>query len=101
MTLHGRSIQQAIATSSGIGIIVAIPGALGYVVAGWDSSGLPPLSFGFVSLIGFLLLMPASLVTAKAGAATAHKLPKQLLERMFAAYLIFVSLRFILSLMHV
>jgi len=42
--------------------------------------------------------MPASLITAKVGAATAHKLPKQLLERMFAAYLIFVSFRFILSL---
>ena len=101
MTLHGRSIQQAIATSSGIGIIVAIPGALGYVVAGWGSSGLPPLSLGFVSLIGLLLLMPASLITANAGAATAHRLPKQQLERMFAAYLIFVSCQFILSLMHV
>jgi uncharacterized protein len=100
MTLHGRSIQQAIATSSGIGIIVAIPGALGYVVAGWDSSGLPPLSLGFVSLIGLLLLMPTSLITAKAGAATAHKVRKQMLERLFAAYLIFVSLRFVLSLIH-
>jgi uncharacterized protein len=99
MTLHGRSLQQAIATSSGIGIIVAIPGALGYVVAGWDKSGLPPLSLGFVSFIGLLLLMPASLATAKAGAATAHKLPKQLLAQAFAAYLIFVSGRFVFSLM--
>ena len=41
------------------------------------------------------------LITAKVGAATAHKFRKQLLERMFAAYLIFVSLRFILSLMQV
>jgi uncharacterized membrane protein YfcA len=97
MTLHGRSIQRAIATSSGIGIIVAIPGAIGYIVAGWGRSGLPPLSFGFVSLIGLLLLMPASLVTAKAGAALAHRLPKSLLERTFAAYLLFVSIRFIVS----
>jgi uncharacterized protein len=97
MTLHGRSIQRAIATSSGIGIIVAIPGALGYIVAGWGRSGLPPLSFGFVSLIGLLLLMPASLVTAKAGAALAHILPKTQLERAFAAYLLFVSARFIVS----
>lgn len=97
MTLHGRSIQRAIATSSGIGIIVAIPGAIGYIVAGWGRSGLPPLSFGFVSLIGLLLLMPASLVTAKAGVALAHSLPKTLLERTFAAYLLFVSIRFIAS----
>jgi len=97
MTMHGRTIQQAIATSSGIGIIVAVPGALGYVLAGWHKTGLPPLSLGFVSLIGFLLLMPTSLVTAKAGAALAHRLPKTLLERAFAAYLLVVSLRFILS----
>lgn len=98
MTMHGRSIQQAIATSSGIGIIVAIPGALGYVVAGWHTTGLPPLSLGFVSLIGFLFLMPTSLITAKAGAALAHTLPKAVLERAFAAYLLIVSLRFMLSL---
>jgi uncharacterized membrane protein YfcA len=98
MTLHGRSIQRAIATSSGIGIMVAIPGALGYVIAGWGRSGLPPLSFGFVSLIGFILLMPTSLLTARAGAALAHKLPKLVLERVFAGYLLFVSLRLVLSL---
>jgi uncharacterized membrane protein YfcA len=101
MTLHGRPLQQAIATSSGIGIIVAIPGALGYVLAGWGRSGLPPLSFGFVSLVGLLLLVPTSLVTAKAGAAAAHKIPKQLLAYLFAAYLILVSARFILSVMSV
>jgi uncharacterized membrane protein YfcA len=101
MTLHGRPLQQAIATSSGIGIIVAIPGALGYVLAGWGRSGLPPLSVGFVSLVGLLLLVPTSLVTAKAGAAAAHKLPKQVLAHLFAAYLILVSARFILSVMSV
>jgi len=100
MTMHGRSIQQAIATSSGIGIVVAIPGALGYAIAGWQKTGLPPLSLGFVSLIGFLLLMPMSLVTAKVGAALVHRLPKALLERAFAAYLLAVSLRFIFSLAH-
>jgi len=98
MTLHGRSIQRAIATSSGIGIIVAIPGTLGYVIAGWGKSGLPPLSFGFVSLIGLVLLMPASLLTARAGAALAHTLPKRLLEQAFAGYLLFVSLRLVVSL---
>jgi uncharacterized protein len=97
LTLHGRPLQQAIATSSGIGIIVAIPGALGYVLAGWGRSGLPPLSLGFVSLIGLLLLLPTSLATARAGAAAAHMLPKQLLARAFAGYLILVSLRFLVS----
>jgi uncharacterized protein len=101
LTLHGRSLQQAIATSSGIGIIVAIPGALGYILAGWGKSGLPPLSLGFVSFIGLLLLLPTSLITAKAGAAAAHLLPKDVLARAFAAYLVLVGLRFVLSTMSV
>jgi uncharacterized membrane protein YfcA len=98
MTMHGRPLRRAIATSSGIGVIVSVPGALGYAIAGWDHAGLPPYSIGFVSLIGLVLLIPASLVTAKVGATLAHTLPRVILERAFAAYLLLVSLRFVLSL---
>jgi len=98
MTMHGKPLQRAVATSSGIGIIVSIPGALGYAIAGWQKAGLPPFSLGFVSLIGFALLIPTSLVTAKAGATLAHTLPKVVLERTFATYLLLVSARFSLSL---
>jgi uncharacterized membrane protein YfcA len=98
LTMHGTSLQRAIATSSGIGIVVSIPGTLGYAIAGWHHAGLPPLSLGFVSLMGLFLLIPTSLITARAGAALAHTLPKLVLERMFAAYLVVVSLRFALSL---
>ena len=98
LTMHGTPLQRAIATSSGIGIVVSIPGTLGYAIAGWHHAGLPPLSLGFVSLVGLFLLIPTSLITAKAGAALAHTLPKIVLERIFAAYLFVVSLRFAFSL---
>ena len=35
MTFHGRSIHQAIATSSGLGALIAVPATLGYIYAGW------------------------------------------------------------------
>jgi uncharacterized membrane protein YfcA len=94
MSLHGRGIHQSVATSSGIGVLVSLPGALGYMLAGWDKGGLPPLSLGFVSIIGLMLLMPTSLVTAKFGAALAHRLPKSHLELALAGYLLAVSARF-------
>jgi uncharacterized protein len=99
MALHGRAIHQAVATSSGIGVLVSLPGALGYVAAGWDKVGLPPFSIGFVSVIALMLLMPTSFATAKVGAALAHKLSKAHLELAFAVYLLAVSARFSLSLL--
>ena len=31
MTLHGRPMHQAVATSSGVGVLIAVPGTIGYV----------------------------------------------------------------------
>ena len=98
MTLHGRAIHQAVATSSGVGVMVSLPGAIGYMAAGWDKTGLPPYSIGFVSIAAVLLLMPASLLTAKLGALVAHSASKHRLEVAFAAYLILVSAHFCASL---
>jgi len=67
---------------------------LGYVLAGWDKIGLPPLSLGYVSLIGLLLVTPTSFATARMGACLAYKISKRQLELAFAAYLVAVSFRF-------
>jgi uncharacterized protein len=79
--------------------MVSIPGALGYMAAGWDQIGLPPFSIGFVSLVAVLGLMPASFFTASLGARLAHHVPKRRLELCFASYLIVVGGQFGLSLM--
>ena len=59
MMLYRRPIHQAVATSSGLGILISIPGALGYIYAGWPKMDvLPPFSLGFVSLIAIALFVP-------------------------------------------
>src|ERR1700746_909044 len=35
MTFYGRPIHQAVATSSAFAVLISIPGAIGYVYAGW------------------------------------------------------------------
>jgi uncharacterized membrane protein YfcA len=97
LSLYRFPIHAAVATASGVGLIVSIPGTLGYVITGWGHPGLPPLSMGYVSLIGFALLMPLSLMTVRYGVSLAHQLSKRQMEMALSAYLIIISLRFIAS----
>ena len=99
MMFYNRPIHQAVSTSAGMGVLISIPGAIGYIFAGWDKSGLPPLSFGFVSLVGVILFAPVSMWTAPLGVKLAHTLPKRTLELSVGVFLLLVSSRFVLSLL--
>lgn len=100
MTLHGRSIHRAVATSAGLGVPITIAGTLGFMLAGWPKQALmPPLSIGFVSLIGFALMAPVSSFTAGYGARLAHALPKRWLEIGFGIFLLSVSVRFVIGIL--
>jgi uncharacterized membrane protein YfcA len=100
LTLYGQPMQRAVATSAGIGVPITIAGAIGYMIAGWSyQAQLPPLSIGFVSLIGFALMAPVSSYTASYGVRLAHWLPRRRLEIAFGLFLALVSLRFLISLL--
>lgn len=99
LTLYGKSIHQAVATSSGLGVPITIVGTVGYILAGLPHQALlPPLSLGFVSLIGLVVMAPVSSFSAPYGARLAHRLSRRTLEVAFSVFLLLVSLRFLLSL---
>jgi uncharacterized membrane protein YfcA len=98
LTLYGKPLHNAVATSAGLGVPITIVGALGYMSAGWPQEALlPPLSLGFVSLIGLVVMAPLSSLTAPYGARLAHRLSHRALEVVFAIFLLLVSLRFVIS----
>jgi len=99
MTLYGRSMHQAIGTSAGTGALIAVPGVIGYAWAGWGVPGLPPLSVGYVNLIGVLLVFPISVYVAPLGVRVAHVMDKRQLEVTFGIFMQLVALRFLLSLL--
>jgi uncharacterized membrane protein YfcA len=100
MTLYGRTMQEAVATSSGLGVPITIAGTIGYMIAGWPHRAvLPPLSIGFVSLIGFALMAPVSSYTANWGVRLAHWLPRRGLEIGFGIFLLVAAGRFLVSLL--
>jgi uncharacterized membrane protein YfcA len=99
LTGYGQSMQRAVATSAGIGVPITIAGTLGYMLAGWQHlAQLPPLSIGYVSVIGVVLMAPVSSFTASYGVRLAHWLPRRTLEIAFGLFLGVASLRFIVSL---
>jgi uncharacterized membrane protein YfcA len=99
LTVHAQPILNAVATSAGIGVPIAIAGTIGYIAAGLlHQALLPPLSLGFVSVIGVVAIAPISSYVAPLGARLAHAMPKRWLELGFAAYLLLVGARFLVSL---
>lgn len=99
MTLFGRPIHQAVATSAGVGVLISVPGVIGYVWAGWGDPYLPVGSTGFVNWIAFATIIPVTMVAAPVGASIAHALKKRHLEIGFGLFMLFVAARFFYSLL--
>ncbi|MBD3775409.1 MAG: sulfite exporter TauE/SafE family protein, partial [Rhodobacteraceae bacterium] len=92
MTLCGNSIHRSIGTSSGVGVIIAVPGMIGFMAIGLGSAGLPYGSLGYVNLPATLAIVATSVITAPWGVAAAHKLSPALLTRIFGIYLLVIGI---------
>ena len=78
---------------------ITIAGTVGYILAGLPhEASLPPLSIGFVSMIGVAVMAPISSLVAPYGARLAHALPKRQLEIAFGLFLLAAATRFLVSL---
>jgi len=93
LTLFGTPIHRAVGTSAGFGLVIAIPGTIGFIIAGWGKPGLPPYSLGYVSLLAFALIVPLTVLAAPWGAKLAHALSQSALRKAFALFLGITSIR--------
>ncbi len=99
LTLYGKSIHAAVATSAGLGVPITVAGTVGFMLAGLPHRALlPPLCIGYVSLVGFVVMAPISSYVAGFGARLAHKTPRRRLEIIFGLFLAAMAARFIASL---
>lgn len=100
LTLHGYDIRRAISTAAGVGVLIALPGTLGYVAAGWGKPGLPADALGYVSLLTFALTIPTTLLTTRLGVRLAHRLPRRVLELGFGLFLLTICARFVFDILN-
>ncbi|WP_198369079.1 sulfite exporter TauE/SafE family protein [Roseomonas rosulenta] len=98
LSMFGYPIRQAVATASAFGLIISIPATIGFVLGGWNDARVPPFSLGYVSLIGFALIAPTSILATPWGVKLAHTISPLWLKRAFAVFLAVTSLRMFWSL---
>lgn len=93
----GVPMRTAIGTAAMIGIPLAVVGTIGYLISGWNVPGLPPYTFGFVSVIALVGLVSGSIFTAPFGARLAHRLPVLALKRVFACLLYVLATKMLMT----
>lgn len=100
LSLYGQPIHTAVGISAGVGVIISLVGTAGFIIAGLPFQALmPPLSVGYVSLLGVALMAPVSALVAPYGARIAHALSRRKLELAFGIFLWTIAFRFIVSLL--
>lgn len=93
LTLLARPIHLAVGTASLLGLVIGIPGTVGFIATGFGHPALPPGSLGFVNLIGFVVIAPATYFSAPLGARIAHSLQRRHLSIVFGVFLFIVAAR--------
>jgi uncharacterized membrane protein YfcA len=91
MTWCNVKVHHAIGTSAAIGFPIALAGTVGYMIAGYDATGLPDGSLGFIYLPALAGTVIASVLAAPFGAQVAHSLPVATIRKVFAVVLILLS----------
>lgn len=93
LTLFNQPIHRAVGTAALFGLVISLPATAGYIITGWNDARLPPGSLGYVSLVGFALIAPATVLAAPIGARIAHGLTQKRLGMLFGAFLVIASVR--------
>jgi uncharacterized membrane protein YfcA len=91
MTWCNVKVHHAIGTSAALGFPIALAGSVGYMISGYNATGLPAGSFGFIYLPALAATVVTSMLVAPVGAKVAHSLPVATIKKVFAGVLILLS----------
>lgn len=92
------NIKKAIGCASLCGVVIASFGTAGFIFGGWGQAYLPEYSLGYVYLPATLGIVITSMLTAPIGAKLTTKLDTPKLKKIFAIFLVLVSIRMIIGL---
>ena len=87
---HQVAMRNAVAISSACGLPIALVGTISYAILGWQKTGLPEGSVGYIYMPAFLGIVMSSMLTAPIGAKLASRLPTKQLKRYFSILLFVV-----------
>lgn len=95
--MAGRTTHKAVGTSAALGVVVAVPASIGFIIGGMALTGRPPFSLGYISLPALAIITPITMLAAPLGAKLAHRLSQRTLALIFAAFLLASGGRMVLA----
>jgi len=98
LTLYNYPAHKAVGTASAIGLIISLPGALTMLLLGNTPNDAPAGTFGLINFIGFLCIVPLTVIFAPVGVSMAAKLNATKLKKVFAIVLFITGLRMLIQL---
>lgn len=91
LTWRNHVMTQAVATSSALGLPIAITGTLGYLLNGWHHTDLSQGMLGYIYLPAVIILSVFSMLAVPYGTRLAYRLPVSVLRKVFAFLLVIIS----------
>ena len=93
LTLCSVPAHRAVGTAALFGLVIAIPGVVGFALAGPFAAPLLPGSVGYINLPAALLISCTSVFFAQFGARIAHRMNARTLRLAFAFFLAVSALK--------
>ncbi len=90
-TMHGVPMHSAVGSASAIGLVIAVPAAIGFMIIGYGQDNLPPFSLGYVNCLAWLSVIPVSVLVAPLGVRVSHKVGVKRLRSVFAFFMMAVA----------
>ena len=95
LKFFGYSINKAIGSAAAIGFLIALFGALGFLISGSYLKTNLPLSIGFLNIPAFLIFIPITTFMARIGARTVHRIDKNKISKLFGLFLLIIATKFL------
>ncbi len=98
LTLYNYPAHKAVGSAAAIGLIISLPGAVTMLLMSSAPSDAPVGTFGLVNVIGFICIVPLTVLFAPVGAALAEKLDANKLKKVFSVVLLITGARMLAQL---
>ena len=95
LKFFGYPINKAIGSAAAIGFIIALFGAVGFLISGLYLNVQLPLSIGFLNIPAFLIFFPITAFMARLGAKASHRIDKKKMTKYFGLFLVVIGTRFL------
>ncbi len=94
MRTFGYDIRKSIGTAAAVGFLIAVAGTITMITGGKIIDNVnTPFSLGYINLLGFIVFVPVTMITARLGAKAVYRIDKKILSKIFGTFLILVSIR--------